>query len=156
MIVCLYNEELKPYKWKDIKATIHANGFIDSLKEKFASLTVHTVPSNPDYKASWFNADYIAAVSKACSLLVQMAQDYLRLQESLQSPVLIAWIELQDQLKALEKLKGIYERVGQGMPEKERKARADAKRAQPHPPAGQKQPMKPESHLKAKAKKAGQ
>jgi hypothetical protein len=93
VILCLYNEELKAVQWKDVRAAIRVSGFVDSLQKKFTSSTTHTVPSNPDYKAPWFNTATIRCVSSACGSLAQMAQDYLTLQEGYQSPAVIAWID---------------------------------------------------------------
>jgi hypothetical protein len=151
VILCLYNEKLKSHQWKNVQPAIRVSGFVEKLKEKFSSSTVHTVPSNSDHKAPWFNTATTMNVSSDLSHLVQMAQDYLRLQESYKEPALLAWIGLQDQLKAVEKQKRIYERAMQGMPEEVKKARAA-----PHDEAADHtQPSKPESHPEAGVKKAG-
>lgn len=148
VVLCLYNEKRKSLPWKEVKAAIRVSGFVDSLKQKFASDSVHTIPPNPDYTAAWFNHAQAANVSIACGVLVQMTQNYLSLQQN-QSPALVAWRDLQEQVKAVERKKRVYVRALQGMPEEVRKARATAHRAAPaHPSAAKKAGSHPKAGKK--------
>lgn len=120
VVFCLYNEERKALSWIEVKKAIKVSGFLESLKQKFISSTVRTIPENPDYTAAWFNAAQAGNVSHACSVLVQMAQSYLNLQQCYQTPAVMTWLRLQEQLKTVEREKNVYVRMLQGMPEEAR------------------------------------
>jgi len=92
VIHCLYTgQQQKALAWDELALFVKTEGLVNKLKEKFGSPTIQVVPENPKYTAPWFDTQAVMFVSGSVAGLVEIAQNYIHIQQSYQkSPAIRA------------------------------------------------------------------